>query len=1829
MATRDEKQFRIELPSTSGVECEIRGIRGEFVLTFYQNERMIKTSTVSSHKLNQDQMVDLLSDAGVEFFSFSAIFEVADLLVNSIKKEFMDVVEEGIEVVEEPEEVQVTETITTVEETPTDISVSTEQEIVTLEPGDKLLKKIEMPYSQGGFAGVYYCRDGKYAIILFQNENPIVRKKFVKEKVNDEALVGMISESGIDFLSFSAIYDSAEQLQKIIMHPEEYIEAEEPEEILTAEADEVRPEVPPVSISEVEEVEDEIVMVDISGLDVSEYTKAEDFDNFVGKVTELVNKGQPLPVKEIPIEKSGGVICIVLRQIDSWFVRFKQEDGSLSDVTEVKIDQDELAKVINQDIPQISFSYLYDASEKVFHIMKQLTKRPMNDVILNVAVGHFLQVIEQHETDGDLKAAAKVTEVLLERFRHEKNVRGINQFGKKLLDYFEQQKKATQAAKLRNSLAEELLEIEPSSALDFIMDSLDLLVTQEKFLNAANLCGLLLDHYLSEEENIAALKHVLMLGRIQIEYYKQARLPVVMWENALRYAHYAIRQLAKLDDEQVEKEQRDIFQEDINYLLDQAFEVQEERKAHFELLESLEITLKLFKETDDKINYLKYSDKLIISLETQDKKEKALEVTMDGTNFLMDSENFVKACDYGNRSIKLFYELNKISEAVDFSLDVVRGLIDLKEAKAAQDYLKFVESLIDKAFKTEEKQRVEKHLIIGDLYGKLGLKDQAKSYIQSALQTIGDAKKREKIVLNYVDDLLQSHAVLSAQEMVNLELSRLLNEKEVDEAIHFCQNFIQELVEHKQQDMVFQYMKYCSDLMIQTEHIDYKILSSFIQDLIKVNDNDRAAIIMNQLITLQYKKGDYTRAIDSIGRFIDHLIEQTDRIDLVEYYIQRSADTYREMGDPDGSIGQLINFQKQILDFSVVLAQKITDLILKELEQKEDFKKAINIVSPLIEKQIDHEKYQDAYIFCVQNARYYERLGDISKVIQYLESMRDRFLEKDQSEDANRMTDLILRFCTSHKKHKLAITAMKNYSKSALDRGDTETATRFAIEMAKLLEEQNQGDKALEFLQMIFNTTYEEDRESALTVFKRIVEIRAAKDEFKKVSKKYLQPLISQYRDIQLIEISREALQPSFEDYFSFAELLSDDMVESDEISDEIADFIADFVNSTYDEGQVGEGDRIAKKYTDKLLIKEKIASASRIMATILEKTQEPISEVLPLSFKFIKELISASILEGAREFTDQIINMVTTEKKFGSEGRLLAAKITEKFAIYVSSENPDLASEYAYQASNFYRSLNDFNGVVNVYSNLANQTSSPKRAIVILKRGINLCKKFKADKYEAQLLSHLTEFLIKTNNPTALTSLQQTLEKYEELQDLDELFNVVQYLIEIAIETDNLKIAYTYLDYITRLSTMIDKTEGIGGIISFLLHLAEKVRDTENVELVQKYINELGIKPKKFKKEHKALAEKRAEYLESKLGVVEIIEPEAEVEAVPELVETEAVVTPVPEAPPFKVSQEMIDETIDEEFVSAIKEFKQEKPVPSPEEGITPTTEESPALDTIAPSTTEFLDEEEPEEKLPEMEPIRELPKEEIPDFQAPKQKAALTDDEITSLFSMGPSSQEVSPDDDKITLDSFTKPVEAFPAKGKLPKMKESALSEEEVDLLFRPGIKDDLEESQVEDTVSDEEEWEVDGFGRLWRKGTLPTTEIDQPTSEVEEQPGDIDVGTPDLSPLEKLIQQQEEEEVQDISPPDTQIESELRTDLFDKEIQPYSSIVKSLTEDEEAKSIDIFEVPEVEYKEIPSEESKESQIQVPDLSDLFSDALSELGTISGEVGDMEKDKKKKKK
>ena len=162
--------------------------------------------------------------------------------------------------------------------------------------------------------------------------------------------------------------------------------------------------------------------------------------------------------------------------------------------------------------------------------------------------------------------------------------------------------------------------------------------------------------------------------------------------------------------------------------------------------------------------------------------------------------------------------------------------------------------------------------------------------------------------------------------------------------------------------------------------------------------------------------------------------------------------------------------------------------------------------------------------------------------------------------------------------------------------------------------------------------------------------------------------------------------------------------------------------------------------------------------------------------------------------------------------------ELYERFAHIVANDNPDLASEYVYLASDYLRGGNDFDGIVRIYTSLANLYSDPKRVIRALERGIYICSKFKAKKHESVLLTDLTKFYLTIVDDEVLSTFQKTIEKLEELEDLDELFKVTREILETAITSNNLDLVYRYLEYSTKLASMINHEDGVGGILVFLL---------------------------------------------------------------------------------------------------------------------------------------------------------------------------------------------------------------------------------------------------------------------------------------------------------------------------------------------------------------------------------------------------------------------------
>lgn len=168
--------------------CEITKSSKTLTLAFWKNEHILKTIEVEIDKVDVDKCVDIFGDSGVEFIGFSAIYNNAEKLVAYIKKSFSS-----------------------------DIESETHIEASDLSD-DHLIGRFALEHSDNGFIEVYSSKDTIHEIIAIvtQNKNQLKAKKYNPNKITEEDLLNLVSESKLDFLSLSLILDGMEKIIKKI-----------------------------------------------------------------------------------------------------------------------------------------------------------------------------------------------------------------------------------------------------------------------------------------------------------------------------------------------------------------------------------------------------------------------------------------------------------------------------------------------------------------------------------------------------------------------------------------------------------------------------------------------------------------------------------------------------------------------------------------------------------------------------------------------------------------------------------------------------------------------------------------------------------------------------------------------------------------------------------------------------------------------------------------------------------------------------------------------------------------------------------------------------------------------------------------------------------------------------------------------------------------------------------------------------------------------------------------------------------------------------------------------------------------------------------------------------------------------------------------------------------------------------------------------------------------------------------------------------------------------------------------------------------------------------
>ncbi|MFX0199155.1 MAG: hypothetical protein ACFFCW_23780, partial [Candidatus Hodarchaeota archaeon] len=272
-----------------------------------------------------------------------------------------------------------------------------------------LVKEIEADYTGRNLIRIYRDESGNWVIsfVTIDKRTKEVVDQFSEaevKQINEEEIVKIISESGLGISSISAIYALTEKVLEILQQPEESLPVPE-ESLPVPEKEKVSEEVKKEVISEKEDTDEvEAIKVpepeiEVPDIDLSSLRKPEDVALYIQTMKAAMDRAKPVLVGEIEVPYSQGSRAQIYRKGDSdeWWVAF--ESASKESLTGLlplpSFDVDTMAKVINQGIPSISLSAVYDASEKVLKDIHKLEERGTDDAILSQAVMHFTKVIEE------------------------------------------------------------------------------------------------------------------------------------------------------------------------------------------------------------------------------------------------------------------------------------------------------------------------------------------------------------------------------------------------------------------------------------------------------------------------------------------------------------------------------------------------------------------------------------------------------------------------------------------------------------------------------------------------------------------------------------------------------------------------------------------------------------------------------------------------------------------------------------------------------------------------------------------------------------------------------------------------------------------------------------------------------------------------------------------------------------------------------------------------------------------------------------------------------------------------------------------------------------------------------------------------------------------------------------------------------------------------------------------------------------------------------------------------------------------------------------------
>jgi hypothetical protein len=1509
MASREVRSIRVELPFTAGIFCDVIQQPGKrlFDLRFIQDAKIIHKE-MSAEK-DADLIVELLVNAQIEFVSFSAVYEAGALIA-----EAMDRLEAGEgEIAEEILDTPLTEETLPLESsvdegTDSDEAIDdeTEQEMPTFAAVDQLeeapnidtasddfaleasgdavaeeapgagstppLKEIDVEYSSA-IVQLYYDEPAEEFSVAVWDQNDI---KLDRTAIPDEedGILDVLLSANLELQSMSVLVDVASEIKGIVDDPSALLKLATPE-IGEEEGEEGEL---------AEEVEPEEELPDVSLL-----REPGDVETFIEITKKSLQLERQILIREEPIKDMKGTSCKIFRKGENeWFLGFKvhKEESRAKKLPELNLD--EVARAMNNGIPQISFSMLYDAAEELFAVLKRLAARPADDMVIQQTVNHFTQVITEQESEGNLEKAQEVAEALMGKFFEMKKARGYSEFALKVSKYMDDQEKYIESAKLRMQVVDSLHKMgDVGATRDFV------------------------------EKSLAAMQ-----GEKQGQHLAAAKL--------------------------ISEEIQELLAAKAAELFKIALKTHDERQDQFELLDTLENVIEWFKECECESQIIEFSEAGITKYEDYNEPEKALELVEDLILRLMSEETYAKALDYVNKAIRIYYEKQDIDSAVEMGLKVVDGLIEIDQKETAVNYLDFVQDLARKAFGESEPEKIQNiSLRCVDQLISLGEIEKAVKSARNAARSENDPINASEICSTQALSILEQNHLIPAQELSNFGIELLLTKGLHRNAGDMSLRLSNALFDKGQYAIAMSYLDYGETCLQAAEDPDY-LSEALVEHSIKFIDANMAEKTINFIEkAAEYYRthGALEKGIEAHERLANKLLKNN-LFDDAFIQVIKGAALFEQMEKVEEASNFLTNFRSKFLEKERFEdARELTDLALKRsVSGLSDHKAGIHIVTPFIEKLVEEGDFENGYVYALQNVRYYETLGDIDGATQFVLKYREELLKRELFKDAAEMTSLIIRLNSRHGSTEKAMRFAQEYAdlmqeKNQMDlfaeftskisdlhkrtTGDEDQAIRTLRESAEILME-TAPEESIEVIEKIVNHLEKEDREDATNAYISYVE--------KLLSLNHLEVSTELAKDVlKYIRRENESQAQAFSlDYASA-------LIEKRKTDDSL--FFVLYAVEYWRGKDPEKADTIANEHVLRLLQLGDPEAAEKIVQEISSQVDDT-GKLTRIALRFVRQLVESGFVENSRDHLDSSIKLLGEKIKSKSDLELASSRIHERFAKLIAISSPDLSREYAYRAADQYRKFRDFEGVARVHYDLSKHLE-PRAAVKVLNRGIEKSKGSKTSQPQLMLQRELAFQTIGLGKAKETSkTIRKLLEMYEHAEELEEsLFTLSELLLKI-IGRGEYDLSEDFAEYALKLSQIVGKAVGLNTVLGRLASAYENNEQIDERDRIKEMIHSLPEHDTDEELERLGLII-HEEPIEMEIaGMMAREAPPPETAPSPEAPPAEA---PVEEIPPSKIS---LPETIPPAEVP----LPETAPPETPQIGPSPTPEEIEPVDLSTP---------------------------------------------------------------------------------------------------------------------------------------------------------------------------------------------------------------------------------------------------------------------------------------